>query len=62
VAKDSSPKKKRKLPELTLPGAKDEDVEDQEIEWLEWMLKKEKAKGKEDDLDDGLDGEHFCLL
>ena len=40
------PKRKRKLPELTLPGAKEDDVEDQEIEWLEWMLKKEKEKGK----------------
>ncbi|WVF70452.1 hypothetical protein IAT40_005242 [Kwoniella sp. CBS 6097] len=46
--------KKKKLPELRLPGEVDGDAEDQEIEWLEWMLKKEKGKGKEED-DDGLD-------
>ena len=54
---EEKPKKKRKLPELTLPGAKEDDVEDQEIEWLEYMLRKEKEKAKDDDLDDGLDGE-----
>ncbi|WVR06094.1 hypothetical protein IAU60_003122 [Kwoniella sp. DSM 27419] len=48
-------KEKKKLPELTLPGEMvSADGEDQEIEWLEWMLKKEKGKGKEVD-DDGLD-------
>ncbi|KAK1925706.1 osmoregulation-related protein [Papiliotrema laurentii] len=52
---EEKPKKKRKLPELTLPGAKEDDVEDQEIEWLEYMLRKEKEKAKDDDLDDGLD-------
>jgi nucleolar MIF4G domain-containing protein 1 len=54
-------KKKRKLPELTLPGPKEDDVEDQEIEWLEWMLKKEKDKGKDDELSDGLDGESHAF-
>lgn len=52
------PKKKKKR-ELTLPGtsSKAGDAEDGEIEWLEYMLRKEKGKGKEeDDLDDGLDG------
>lgn len=52
-------KKKRK--EITLPDQMDSDVEDAEIEWLEYMLKKDK-KGKskateeEDGLEDGLDG------
>lgn len=56
-ASQPAKKKKKKLPELTLPGAAEDDVEDQEIEWLEWMLKKEKEKGKDDDLSDGLDGD-----
>lgn len=49
--------KKKKLPELTLPEESvGGDVEDREIEWLEYMLRKEKGKSKdEDDLDDGLD-------
>ncbi|WVW82576.1 hypothetical protein I302_104587 [Kwoniella bestiolae CBS 10118] len=49
-------KKKKKLPELRLPDelAAEGDAEDQEIEWLEYILKKEKGKGKEVD-DDGLD-------
>lgn len=50
--------KKKKLPELTLPEESvGGDLEDREIEWLEYMLRKEKGKSKdEDDLDDGLDG------
>ncbi|OXG77281.1 MIF4G/MA4 domain-containing protein [Cryptococcus neoformans A2-102-5] len=49
--------KKKKLPELTLPEESvGGDLEDREIEWLEYMLRKEKGKSKgEDDLDDGLD-------
>ncbi|WWD17639.1 hypothetical protein CI109_102080 [Kwoniella shandongensis] len=47
-------KKKKKLPELRLPEQAVDETEEQEIEWLEWMLKKEKGKGKEED-DDGLD-------
>ncbi|WWC86492.1 uncharacterized protein L201_001369 [Kwoniella dendrophila CBS 6074] len=47
-------KKKKKLPELRLPDQMVGDTEDQEIEWLEYILKKEKGKGKEVD-DDGLD-------
>ncbi|ODN78032.1 hypothetical protein L202_05115 [Cryptococcus amylolentus CBS 6039] len=48
--------KKKKLPELTLPGTDtNNDVEDKEIEWLEYMLKKEKKPKDEDDLEDGLD-------
>ncbi|KAK6905960.1 hypothetical protein I203_106795 [Kwoniella mangroviensis CBS 8507] len=47
-------KKKKKLPELRLPDEMVGDQEDQEIEWLEYILKKEKGKGKEID-DDGLD-------
>lgn len=40
------------------------DLEDREIEWLEYMLRKEKGKSKgEDDLDDGLDGKcSHCSL
>ena len=57
VADDEPPKKKKKLPELTLPGESKDDAEEQEIEWLEYMLHKEKSKAKaDDDLDDGLDG------
>ncbi|WVQ97462.1 hypothetical protein IAU59_004575 [Kwoniella sp. CBS 9459] len=51
--KQQKKEKKKKLPELRLPGEVEGDAEDQEIEWLEWMLKKEKGKGKEVD-DDGL--------
>jgi hypothetical protein len=51
-----SAKAKGKRRELTLPG-EDGDVEDEEIAWLEYMLKKEK---KGDDLDDGLDGDCLC--
>lgn len=56
--------KKKKLPELTLPEESvGGDVEDREIEWLEYMLRKEKGKSKdEDDLDDGLDGERSRLF
>ncbi len=61
---DSPPKKKKRksLPEIALPSNAIVDAEDEEIEWLEWVLKKEKkGKGKamQDDveLDDGLDGE-----
>jgi hypothetical protein len=60
------PVKKRKvLPELTLPGAGTDDKEDEEIKWLEWTLRhKGKGKGKVpagelDEDDDGLDG--ACL-
>lgn len=57
--KSEKKEKKKKLPELTLPEESvDGDVEDREIEWLEYMLRKERGKSKdEDDLDDGLDGE-----
>lgn len=52
-------KKKRK--EITLPDEVDSDTENAEIEWLEYMLRKDtKGKGKAveegDDLEDGLDG------
>jgi hypothetical protein len=50
------PKKTKKRKEITLPGASTIDAEDQEIEWLEWMLQKEKAKNKDEVFDDGLDG------
>lgn len=50
-------KKKSKLPEISLPKAKAGDQEDGEIEWLEYMLRKEKGKGKQEEgSDDGLDG------
>ena len=39
-----------------MPKSKDEDAENDEIEWLEYMLKKEKGKGKAEDLEDGLNG------
>lgn len=57
--KSEKKEKKKKLPELTLPEESvGGDVEDREIEWLEYMLRKEKGKSNdEDDLDDGLDGE-----
>ena len=46
--------KRQKLPELKLPkNARVGDAEDGEIEWLEYMLRKEKNDG----LEDGLDGE-----
>ena len=51
-------KKRKRLPELTLPGTTSGDAEDGEIEWLEYALRKEKGKSKDDELDDGLDGEH----
>lgn len=58
---DGSPatqKKKKKKSELRLPQDNAADAEDGEIEWLEYMLKKEKKKvSDEDGLDDGLDGE-----
>lgn len=47
-------KQKKSKKELVLPQD-DGDVEDREIEWLEYMLKKE--KGGDGDLSDGLDGE-----
>lgn len=55
--KSEKKEKKKKLPELTLPEESvGGDVEDREIEWLEYMLRKEKGKSNdEDDLDDGLD-------
>ena len=52
-------KKRKGLPELSLPDAEGSDVEDDEIEWLEWVLKKEKGKTKAEEevlVDDGLDG------
>ena len=59
--KDANPKK-RKLPQLTLPGAQEESRDDAEIEWLEYMLKREKKKEEEDEtLEDGLDGERTTL-
>lgn len=48
------PKKKKK--ELRLPGVTTDDAEDGEIKWLEYALRNEKGKGKEED-SDGLDGE-----
>jgi len=61
-------KKRKRLPGLALPSAGNDDAEDEEIEWLEWVLKKErtKAKGKTKAVDndgmelaDGLDGKYF---
>ena len=49
------PPKKKKKKELTLPNANPDDAEDGEIEWLEYALRNEKGKGKEDE-SDGLDG------
>jgi hypothetical protein len=50
-------KKKSKLPEISLPKSKAGDKEDDEIEWLEYMLRKDKGKGKQEEgSDDGLDG------
>lgn len=50
------PIKRQKLPELKLPkSSRIGDAEDGEIEWLEYMLRKEKKKD-EDGLEDGLDG------
>lgn len=51
---DEAKDKKKKKKELVLPE-ENGDVEDREIEWLEYMLKKE--KGEDADLSDGLDGE-----
>lgn len=49
---------KKKKSELRLPQETAGDAEDGEIEWLEYMLKKEKNKASDEDaLDDGLDGE-----
>lgn len=50
-----TPPKKKKKKELTLPNANPDDAEDGEIEWLEYALRNEKGKGKEDE-SDGLDG------
>lgn len=52
--KAEAKKQKKSKKELVLPED-DGDVEDREIEWLEYMLKKE--KGGDGDLSDGLDGE-----
>ena len=52
--KTAAKKQKNSKRELVLPED-DGDVEDREIEWLEYMLKKE--KGGDGDLSDGLDGE-----
>jgi nucleolar MIF4G domain-containing protein 1 len=51
-----APPKKKKKKELRLPNARTDDAEDGEIEWLEYTLRNEKGKGKEED-SDGLDGE-----
>lgn len=56
MADEELPKKKKKK-ELTLPGKKSGDAEDGEIEWLEYMLRKEKGKKDDELTDDGLDGE-----
>jgi hypothetical protein len=53
VVEEAPPKKKKK--ELRLPNAPTDDKEDGEIEWLEWTLRNEKGKGKEEE-SDGLDG------
>ena len=55
VVEEEPPKKKKKK-ELRLPNAPADDKEDGEIEWLEWTLRNEKGKGKEEE-SDGLDGE-----
>jgi len=54
VVAEAPPKKKKK--ELRLPNAATDDKEDGEIEWLEWTLRNEKGKGREEE-SDGLDGE-----
>lgn len=51
----AAPPKKKKKRELQLPDARTDDAEDGEIEWLEYALRKEKGKAKEED-SDGLDG------
>lgn len=50
------PPKKKKKKELRLPDANTNDAEDGEIEWLEYALRNEKGKGKEEE-SDGLDGQ-----
>ncbi|WVN89168.1 uncharacterized protein L203_104384 [Cryptococcus depauperatus CBS 7841] len=56
--KPKKEERKQKLPELKLLED-DGDVEDREIEWLEYMLQKERKKSKDKeegfDLDDGLE-------
>lgn len=52
--KAEAKKQKKSKKELVLPED-DGDVEDREIEWLEYMLKKEKSG--DGDLSDGLEGE-----
>ncbi|ORY29367.1 hypothetical protein BCR39DRAFT_532516 [Naematelia encephala] len=54
-AVEEEPPKKKKKKEITLPGQGEEDAEAGEIEWLEYMLKKEAQKGADDVLNDGLD-------
>lgn len=52
---EAVPPPRKKKRELRLPTARIDDAEDGEIEWLEYALRKEKGKGKEED-SDGLDG------
>jgi len=59
VIDEAPPKKKKK--ELRLPNAPTDDKEDGEIEWLEYTLRNEKGKGKEEE-SDGLDGISFYYL
>lgn len=54
VAVEDPPLKKKKK-ELRLPDARTDDAEDGEIQWLEYTLRNEKGKGKEEE-SDGLDG------
>lgn len=57
---EAAPPPKKKKRELRLPTARTDDAEDGEIEWLEYALRNEKGKGKEED-SDGLDGKfRFC--
>jgi nucleolar MIF4G domain-containing protein 1 len=55
VVIEEAPPKKKKKRELRLPNAPTDDKEDGEIEWLEYTLRNEKGKGKEEE-SDGLDG------
>lgn len=56
--KEKAKTEKTEKKELVLPELAGGHVEDREIEWLEYMLKKEKAK---DEDSDGLDGEISLL-
>lgn len=56
-------KKKKFLELIFFEESVGGDLEDREIEWLEYMLRKEKGKFKgEDDFDDGFDGKCSCCF